>query len=410
MLSFEQKLDRYAALAVKVGANVQPGQIFVINAMIDAAPLVQLLVRKGYEAGAKQVIVKYSDETVNRLRFEMAPEVSFEELPKWHAAEMEELAENNAVFLTILSSSPDLMKGIDPARISANQRSFGQAMAKYRQYLQADKMSWTGIVCPSPDWAAKVFPDLPQAEQMNQLWDAIFAAVRADVEDPIAAWEQHIERLESRAVALNNKKYHALHYISPGTDLTIELPEGHIWAQAGSVNEQGTPFVANIPTEEVYTAPAKYGVNGTVASTKPLSYGGSIIDRFTLTFEKGRIVDFHAEEGQETLERLISMDEGSHYLGEVALVPFHSPISESGILYYTTLYDENASCHLAIGSSYASNIEGGKTMSPEELAERGMNSSITHVDFMMGSSETDIYGITASGDREPIFLKGNWAF
>jgi len=410
MLSFEQKLDRYAALAVKVGANVQPGQIFVINAMIDAAPLVQLLVRKGYEAGAKQVIVKYSDETVNRLRFEMAPEESFDELPKWHAAEMEELAENNAVFLTILSSSPDLMKGIDPARISANQRSFGQAMAKYRQYLQADKMSWTGIACPSQDWAAKVFPDLPQAEQMNQLWDAIFAAVRADVEDPIAAWEQHIERLESRAVALNNKKYHALHYTSPSTDLTIVLPEGHIWAQAGSVNAQGTPFVANIPTEEVYTAPAKYGVNGTVASTKPLSYGGSIIDRFTLKFEKGRIVDFHAEEGQETLERLISMDEGSHYLGEVALVPFHSPISESGILYYTTLYDENASCHLAIGSSYASNIEGGKTMSPEELAERGMNSSITHVDFMMGSPETDIYGITASGDREPIFLKGNWAF
>jgi aminopeptidase len=410
MLSFEQKLDRYAELAVKVGANVQTGQIFVINAMIDAAPLVQLLVRKGYEAGAKQVIVKYSDETVNRLRFEMAPEESFDELPKWHAAEMEELAENNAVFLTILSSSPDLMKGIDPSRISANQSSFGQAMAKYRQYLQADKMSWTGIACPSADWAAKVFPDLPQAEQMNQLWDAIFAAVRADVEDPIAAWEQHIERLESRAVALNNKKYHALHYTSPGTDLTIELPEGHIWAQAGSVNERGTPFVANIPTEEVYTAPAKYGVNGKVTSTKPLSYGGSIIDRFTLTFEKGRIVDFHAEEGHETLERLISMDEGSHYLGEVALVPFHSPISESGILYYTTLYDENASCHLAIGSSYASNIEGGKTMSPEELAERGMNSSITHVDFMMGSPETDIYGITASGDREPIFLKGNWAF
>lgn len=190
----------------------------------------------------------------------------------------------------------------------------------------------------------------------------------------------------------------------------MELPEGHIWAQAGSVNEKGTPFVANIPTEEVYTAPAKFGVNGKVTSTKPLSYGGSIIDRFTLTFEKGRIVDFHAEEGLETLERLISMDEGSHYLGEVALVPFHSPISESGILYYTTLYDENASCHLAIGSSYASNIEGGKTMSPEQLAARGMNASITHVDFMMGSPETDIYGITANGEREAIFLNGNWAF
>ncbi|PZT52460.1 aminopeptidase [Paenibacillus silvae] len=410
MLTFEQKLERYAELVVKVGANVQPDQTFVINAMIDAAPLVQLLVRKGYEAGAKQVIVKYSDETVNRLRFELAPEESFNEPPKWHAAEMEELAANNAVFLTILSSSPDLLKGIDPARISAHQRAFGEAMSTYRQYLQADKMSWTGIACPSPDWAAKVFPDLPAAEQMNKLWDAIFAAVRADVEDPIAAWDQHIEHLESRAVALNNKKYKTLHYLSPGTDLTVELPEGHIWAQAGSVNEKGTPFVANIPTEEVYTAPAKFGVNGKVTSTKPLSYGGSIIDRFTLTFEKGRIVDFHAEEGLETLERLISMDEGSHYLGEVALVPFHSPISESGILYYTTLYDENASCHLAIGSSYASNMEGGKTMSPEQLAARGMNASITHVDFMMGSPETDIYGITANGEREAIFLNGNWAF
>lgn len=410
MLSFEQKLDRYAELAVRVGANVQPGQVFVISAMIDTAEFVRLLVRKGYEVGAKQVIVKYGDETVNRLRFEMAPEESFQEPPKWHAAELEELAANNAAFLTVLSSSPDLMKGIDPERISTHQRTYGQAMAKYRQYQQADKMSWTGVACPSPDWAAKVFPDLPAAEQVSQLWEAIFAAVRADLEDPVAAWEQHIERLETKAVALNNKKYQALHFLSPGTDLTVELPEGHIWAQAGSVNEQGTPFVANIPTEEVFTAPAKHGVNGKVSSTKPLSYGGSIIDHFSLTFENGRIIDFHAEEGQDTLERLISMDEGSHYLGEVALVPFHSPISESGILYYTTLYDENASCHLAIGSSYAFNIEGGKTMSPEELATRGMNTSITHVDFMMGSPETDIYGITANGEREAIFLKGDWAF
>lgn len=410
MLSFEQKLDRYAELAVRVGANVQPGQVFVISAMIDTAEFVRLLVRKGYEAGAKQVIVKYGDETVNRLRFEMAPEESFQEPPKWHAAELEELAANNATFLTVLSSSPDLMKGIDPERISTHQRTYAQAMAKYRQYQQADKMSWTGVACPSPDWAAKVFPDLPAAEQVSQLWEAIFAAVRADLEDPVAAWEQHIERLETKAVALNNKKYQALHFLSPGTDLTVELPEGHIWAQAGSVNEQGSPFVANIPTEEVFTAPAKHGVNGKVSSTKPLSYGGSIIDHFSLTFENGRIIDFHAEEGQDTLERLISMDEGSHYLGEVALVPFHSPISESGILYYTTLYDENASCHLAIGSSYAFNIEGGKTMSPEELAARGMNTSITHVDFMMGSPETDIYGITANGEREAIFLKGDWAF
>lgn len=410
MLTFEQKLDRYAQLAVKVGANVQPGQVFVINAMIDAAEFVHLLTRKGYEAGAKQVIVKYSDETVNRLRLEKADEAVLEEPPVWHAREMQELAENNAVFLTVLSSGPDAMKGIDPKRIAIHQRTFGQAMSTYRRYLQADKMSWTGVACPSPAWATKVFPGLPAEDAVARLWDAIFAAVRADQEDPVQAWEQHIARLDDKASVLNSKKYRALHFISPGTDLTVELPEGHIWAQAGSANEKGTPFVANIPTEEVYTAPLRTGVNGTVTSTKPLSYGGNIIDRFTLTFQNGRIVQYHAEEGQESLERLIHMDEGSRYLGEVALVPYHSPISESGILYYTTLYDENASCHLAIGSSYASNLEGGKTMSPEELAARGMNASMTHVDFMMGSPETSIYGITANGNREPVFLNGDWAF
>lgn len=409
MSNFEQKMERYAELAVKVGANVQPGQTLVVNAMIDAAPLVRLIVKKAYETGAKQVKVNYSDEVVNRIRYDLAPDEAFLEPPTYYAEEVTELAEQGAAFLTILSSNPDLLKGVDPERISNYQRTYGAAMAKYRQYQQADKMSWTGIAYASPDWAAKVFPDVPAEQQVDKMWDAIFHAVRADLEDPIGAWEEHITTLQHKSDELNAKKYHKLRFTSPGTDLTIELPEGHIWAQAGSHNENGERFVANIPTEEVFTAPLKTGVNGTVRSTKPLSYGGNIIDNFSITFENGRIVDFSAEQGEDTLTRLISMDEGSHYLGEVALVPYRSPISESGILYYNTLFDENASCHLAIGSAYAFNLEGGKTMTSEQLQASGLNTSITHVDFMMGSKELHITGITHDGKEEPVFIDGNWA-
>ncbi|MUG65804.1 MULTISPECIES: aminopeptidase [Paenibacillus] len=409
MASFEEKLERYAELGVKVGANVQPGQTLVVNALIEAAPLVRLIVKKAYEAGAKLVKVNYSDEIVNRIRYDLAPDESFKEAPTHYAQEVTELAEQGAAFLTVLSSNPDLLKGVDPERIATYQRTYGEAMSKYRQYQQADKMSWTGIAFASPDWAAKVFPDVPKEQQVEKLWDAIFHAVRADLDDPVAAWEKHIDTLQKKSDELNRKKYHKLRFVSEGTDLTIELPEGHIWAQAGSHNEKGERFVANIPTEEVFTAPLKTGVNGTVRSTKPLSYGGNIIDNFTLTFEQGRIVDFSAEQGQDTLARLISMDEGSHFLGEVALVPYRSPISESGILFYNTLFDENASCHLAIGSAYAFNLEGGKTMTPEQLREHGLNASITHVDFMMGSKDLNITGITRDGKEEPVFIDGNWA-
>jgi aminopeptidase len=410
MLSFEEKLENYATLAVKIGVNIQPGQTLVISAMIESAELVRLIVRKAYAAGAKLVKVNYSDEDVSRMRYELASDESFLEPPTWYAGEMQELAENGAAFLTVISSSPDLLKGINPERISNYQRTYGQAMYKYRQYQQADKMSWNGIAAPSPTWAAKVFPDAAPEEQVDMLWDAIFAAVRADQPDPIQAWHEHIDILQAKSNELNSRNYSSLHFVAEGTDLTIELPQGHIWAQAGSVNEQGVSFVANIPTEEVFTAPLKTGVNGKVSSTKPLSYSGNIIDRFSITFENGRIIDFSAEEGYDTLERLVNMDEGSHYLGEVALVPYHSPISQSNILYYTTLFDENASCHLAIGSSYAFNLEGGKTMTPEELTANGMNQSITHVDFMMGSSEMNINGVTHDGKEEQIFTNGNWAF
>jgi len=408
MEQFKMKLEKYAELAVKVGVNIQKGQTLVINATLEAADFVRLIVKKAYEAGAKHVHVEWSDDAVSRMKYELAPDEAFDEYPIWRAKEREELAEQGAAFISVLSSSPDLLKGVDPDRISRFQKAAGQALAKFRQYIQSDKVSWTVIAAASQAWAEKVFPNDEKA--VEKLWEAIFSSVRIGKEDPVAAWKKHDETLHEKVEYLNNKRFHKLHYKAPGTDLTIELPENHIWVGAGSINENGVSFMANMPTEEVFTVPKKTGVNGYVSSTKPLSYGGNIIDGFTITFENGRIVDVKAKEGEEILKKLVETDEGSHYLGEVALVPHHSPISESGILFYNTLFDENASNHLAIGSAYAFCIEGGKQMSKEELEENGLNTSITHVDFMIGSESMDIDGITKDGKTEPIFRNGNWAF
>ena len=410
MSEFQKKLEKYAELAVKVGVNVQPGQTLVVTATLDAAEFVRLVVKKAYETGAHNVIVNWNDDTVTRTKYVLAPEEAFNEYPAWRAKEMEELADNGAAFMSIISSSPDLLKGVAPERIASYNKAAGKALANYRKAAQSDKVSWSVIAVPSEAWAAKVFPDEPAEIQVNKLWDAIFTAVRVDAENPVDAWKKHDETLHEKVHYLNEKRYKKLHYTAPGTDLTIELPEKHLWVGAGSVNERGFEFMANMPTEEVFTVPLKTGVNGTVASTKPLSYGGNIIDRFSITFENGKIVGVKAEEGEEILKRLVETDEGSHYLGEVALVPFNSPISQSNVLFFNTLFDENASNHLAIGSAYAFCIEGGKKMSSEELAENGLNESITHVDFMIGSAEMDIDGITADGASEPIFRAGNWAF
>lgn len=410
MSDFQTKLEKYAELAVKIGVNVQKGQTLIINATIDTAELVRLIVKQAYEAGARFVKVNWSDDTVTRLRYDMAAEESFLDEPKWYAGEMTEYVENGAAVLHVISSDPDLLKGVSTQRLTNHQKSYGKAMSKYRDMQMSDKFSWSIVAVPSKTWAAKVFPDLPEDKQVDALWEAIFRTVRLDQPDPIAAWREHIVNLTQKSEYLNSKKYKKLHYKAPGTDLTIELPEGHLWVAAESHNAQGNTFLANLPTEEVFTAPHKTGVNGTVSSTKPLSYRGTIIDHFSLTFENGRIVDYKAEVGADVLKQLIELDEGAHYLGEVALVPHNSPISQSGILFYNTLFDENASNHLAIGNAYAFNLEGGKSMTKEELSEHGLNSSLTHEDFMVGSADMDIFGVTADGKEEPIFAKGNWAF
>lgn len=407
---FNENLSKYAELVVKVGVNIQKNQYLYIAASTDSLELARLITKKAYEAGARQVFVDLADDQIGRTRYELAPEDSFDFFPEWKIKEREWLAEQGAAFVSIVSQSPDLLKGIDSKRIATFQRAAGTALNKYRQYVQSDKISWTVIASPSEAWAEKVFPNLPKEKQVEALWDAIFKATRSDLENPVDAWTKHNDTLHEKVDYLNAKKYTKLHYTAPGTDLTIELPKGHLWCGAGSVNEKGEEFMANMPTEEVFTVPHKDGVNGYVSSTKPLSYGGNIIDNFKITFENGRITNVEAEQGEEVLKNLVATDEGSHRLGEVALVPHDSPISNSGLLFYNTLFDENASNHLAIGSAYAFCLEGGKTMNREELEANGLNQSITHVDFMIGSAEMNIDGITEDGTVEPVFRNGNWAF
>ncbi|MHA7766372.1 aminopeptidase [Bacillus atrophaeus] len=410
MDSFSKKLSTYALLAVEVGVNVQKGQHVVVNASTEVRDFVRLIVKHAYEKGAKHVTVNWQDDEVSRLKYELAPPEAFDEYPEWEAKGKEALAEKGAAFISVVSSSPDLLKGIESKRITAFQKAAGKALHTYRQYIQSDKVSWTVIGAASAGWASKVFPGHSEEEAIQLLWEEIFNTTRVNEENPVQAWKEHDQTLHEKVDHLNAKHYSALHYQAEGTDLTIELPKKHVWAGAGSINENGNEFMANMPTEEVFTLPQKDGVNGTVSSTKPLSYGGNIIDNFTLTFKNGRIVDIKAEKGEDILKELVETDEGSHYLGEVALVPYDSPISKSDILFYNTLFDENASNHLAIGSAYAFNIESGKQMSREELVKEGLNESITHVDFMIGSKDMSIDGITADGKREPVFRNGNWAF
>ena len=410
MTDFQTNLEKYAELAIQVGVNIQPEQTLVVNTTLEGAELVRIIVKKAYEAGARNVIVNWHDDTVNRTKYELAPDDVFNEYPEWRAKETIELAEQGAAFLSVISSSPDLLKGIDPKRIANNQKASSTALKPWRQMMQSDKVSWSIVAVPSQGWADKVFPEESAENRVHKLWEMIFKTVRVDTENPVEAWKKHDETLHEKVDYLNEKRYKKLHYTAPGTDLTIELPEKHLWCGAGSINEKGHPFMANMPTEEVFSVPLKTGVNGTVTSTKPLSYGGNIIDNFSITFKEGRIVEVKAEQGEEILKHLVDTDEGSHYLGEVALVPYNSPISQSNVLFFNTLFDENASNHLAIGSAYAFCLEGGKQMSPEELAANGLNESLTHVDFMIGSDKMDIDGIKADGTSEPVFRNGDWAF
>lgn len=409
-MNFQEKLDQYADLTVYVGLNVQKGQFIVINTTVDTLEFTRLVVKKAYEAGAKRVQVNYEDPVLTRTHFELAPDEAFQEYPEWSVVQRDEVINTGGSFLWIDAEDPDLLTGIPTKRLADSQKSAGKALERYRQAVGTDKVAWSIVAIPSLKWAQKVFPDLPAEKQMEALWQAIFKTVRIGEGDAVEAWKNHIAMLEQRAAQLNDKRYVKLQYTAPGTELTIELPDKHIWMSGASKTPQGNPFIANMPTEEVYTVPLKHGVDGKVRNTKPLVYQGNVIDGFTLTFEKGKIVDAKAETGQELLTEMINADEGAAHLGEVALVPHQSPISDSNILFYNTLFDENASNHLAIGDSYPTCYEGARDLERNQLEAIGLNTSIVHEDFMIGSGSMDIDGITADGSKEPIFRNGNWAF
>ncbi len=408
--NFNDNLKKYAELLVVTGINVTEGHTVVLSIDVDQAPLARLITEAAYERGAKEVIVKWADDELSRLHYRNQDLETLTEVPESKIVEMNEMIEAGASRISVRSSAPDALANIDPTKIAESRKASSAAFRPMMEVTQSNKVSWLVAAASGADWAAKVFPDLDSSEeQIDALWHAIFNSVHLYEEDPIAHWAEKVNTLQSKADELNKESFTALHFKGPGTDLVVGLPELHRFEGAGSTNARGEVFVANLPTEEVFSAPDANRVDGVVVSTKPLSYSGTIIEGMEFHFENGKVTKVTADQGEEVLQKLIEQDEGASRLGEVALVPDASPISQSGLTFYNTLFDENASNHLALGSAYAFNIVGGTEMSREELNAAGLNESNTHVDFMIGSDQMDIDGIKADGTAVPVFRKGAWA-
>lgn len=411
MIKKETLLRKYAKLAVKTGINIQKDQTLVVMSPIECAPFTRMISEVAYEEGAKEVIIHWNDELSAKVKYMKASDEIFDIFPDWQKESQLYYARQGAAFLSISASDPELMKEVDPKRIARFQKARQIALKEFNQRLMSNKNAWSIVSIPTAGWSSKVFPGVSQEEAIEKLWEAIFKIVRVDKENPVEAWDIHKNNLKEKMDFLNLNNFKALHFKnSKGTDLKVELPENHLWVGGAEYTSEGVEFIANMPTEEVFSLPKKTGVNGVVVSSKPLNYGGNLIDNFELTFKDGRIVDFKAEQGYDTLKHLIETDEGSHYLGEVALVPYDSPISNSGIIFYNTLYDENASCHFAIGRAYSLCLKDGDTMNEEDLEKAGANSSLAHVDFMIGTSDLSIVGMTKEGKEVQVFKDGNWAF
>ncbi|HEL1584934.1 TPA: aminopeptidase [Streptococcus suis] len=408
--NFKENLAKYAKLLVSTGINVQPGHTVQLTISVEQAELARLIVKEAYAHGAKEVLVNWLDDVIARERLVNVDVELLEQVHPQRITEMNYLLERKASRLVVLSEDPGAYDGVEPEKLSRNARALSQALNPMRQASQANKISWTLGAASGLEWAKKVFPNAASDEEaVDLLWDQIFKTCRIYEEDPIKAWEEHEARLVAKAKVLNDEQFVKLHYTAPGTDLVLGMPKNHLWEAAGSVNAQGEHFIANMPTEEVFTAPDYRVADGYVTSTKPLSYNGNIIEGIKVTFKDGEIVDVTAEKGDEVMKKLVFDNAGARGLGEVALVPDKSPISQSGVTFFNTLFDENASNHLAIGQAYAFSIEGGTEMSQEELKEAGLNRSDVHVDFMIGSNKMNIDGIREDGTRVPIFRDGEWA-
>ncbi|AXV42018.1 aminopeptidase [Staphylococcus warneri] len=412
MSNYQDKLRQYAQLLVRVGMNVQDKQPVFIRSSVEALELTHLVVEEAYIAGASDVRVEYADPRLKRLKFEYESLDHFEnnDVKSYDVEARMDFVKRGAANLAILTEDPDLLSGIDASKLKAYQLQYSKAYKGYMEASQKNQFPWVVAAFPSKAWAQRVYPNKSVEDAYSTFIDEVFDIVRVDGNDPIQNWKSHVKNLSVHADKLQKKQYKALHYLSEGTDLVVGLPKGHIWEDATSyVNGDQQAFIANIPTEEVFTAPDRNNVNGYVTNKLPLSFNGNIIDGFTLTFKDGVIVDFKADKGEDVLRDLLDTDEGARRLGEVALVPDDSPISNRNTIFYNTLFDENASCHLAIGSAYGFNIEGGTEMTTEEKIASGLNDSNVHEDFMIGSADLTIYGILEDGTKELVFKNGNWA-
>jgi aminopeptidase len=409
-------LRKYAEAVVKVGLNLRAGQRLIItNAVargvpMAARPFVHEVAKAAYAAGARFVDVIWGDEEMLRIRLQNAPADSFSEYPKWHVSGIMDMIRNGDALLSIYANNPDVYAGLDPERLGAMQKAHLENWQEIGLNVTRNAINWCVVAAAAPAWAAKLFPDLKPKEGEEKLWQAIFETARILEPDPVAAWQEHVRHLRKRADYMQAKKYSALHYKSNNTDFSLGLPPGHKWISAQSLAENGVVFTANMPTEEIFTLPDRRRADGIVHSTFPLSYGGSLIEDFQVTFENGKITKVSAKKNEAILQKLVDTDEGSARLGEVALVPVSSPIARRGHLFYNTLFDENASCHIAIGRAYRFTLTGGEELTDEEFNAAGGNTSLAHVDFMIGSPQMDIDGIREDGGREPVMRAGEWAF
>ncbi|MBB6622132.1 aminopeptidase [Clostridium gasigenes] len=410
-MSENQMLKKYATLAVKMGVNIQTHDTLVINSPIDCSEFARAIATAAYKEGAKNVVVHYNDQKMQKIILNNSSIETLSDVPNWVSESYNSYARDGANFISISSSDPDAFKGVPVEKIAATQKAKQLALKEYYEKAMSNKVRWCVLSVPSEAWASKIFPELTIEEAMEKLWSVIFSVVRVDTEDPVEAWVNHNKNLNQKISFLNRNSFETLHYKNnKGTNLTVELPTGHLWLGGGEKSTSGIEFNANMPTEEVFTLPKRDGVNGRVVSSKPLSYGGNLINDFSLTFKDGKVIDFSAKEGGDVLKQLLDSDESAKYLGEVALVPMDSPISNSGIVFYNTLFDENAACHFAFGKAYPCCLAGGTEMTDEELAKNNVNNSIIHVDFMIGTDDLEITGITKNKDSVTIFKNGNWAF
>ena len=406
----EEKLQEYARLLVRVGLNVQRGQTLVISSPVECAYFARLCAAEAYAAGCKEVVMNWHDDALGRMKYLYADDAVFDDVPLWRRHFFNDYAQEGAAYLAISASDPENLKGVDGSRIIRAQQASGKALKEFDRLQMCSGFPWCIASIPIPSWAKTVFPEDGEERAMERLWDAIFRAVRISGDGKaVEKWQAHLKTLHARMEKLNALKFKSLHYTNAlGTDLTVELPEGHIWEAGNDVTLSGQEYIANIPTEELFTSPLKTGVNGVVYASLPLVHDGNIIDGFRFEGKDGKIVEDRARQGEETLQAAIAVDEGASYFGEVALVPYDSPISNQKILFYNTLFDENAACHIAFGEAYPC-LEGGQKMTKEELKARGLNDSITHVDFMVGTPDLRIVGTTHDGREIPVFENGNFA-